>query len=460
MTFLEFLNEHWIIAILFVFFAQVKLLAYFDKTTSRSILNAFAVVLGMDKTSITDTKIDANLKKYEKEILKKLIEIRSNRVGSTAEIAKLVEREKEISLSCQSLGEDIRKLKIENDNLKKEAKELADEKNNLLDIIQKKDELSNDFIIANNDSIQKLSTFVSDYLTIQYSISEKYLKNKSHPALVEAKRIDELRIETKAYIKIYKEIVYKWEYLLAVFPELADYTEDIGSVGSEDNASFKNELSNSDDSDSAKVFLSSQEYDSLSDDNRNQLALDRYLSGIKSNWQIGRDYELFCGREYEHDGWEVTYTGMEERLEDLGRDLIAVKGRKVNIIQCKYWSKSKTIHEKHVLQIFGTTLLYQLENKDKEVKPILITNTNLSKTALEFALKLDVEIVTKLIRNFPRIKCNVSKDEFGITTKIYHLPFDQQYDKTRIKNNGEFYAYTVKEAVNAGFRRAYKYHGS
>ena len=41
---------------------------------------------------------------------------------------------------------------------------------------------------------------------------------------------------------------------------------------------------------------------------------------------------------------------------------------------------------------------------------------------------------------------------------IYHLPFDQQLDTTRIDiSKGECYAYTVKEAVEKGFRRAYKH---
>ena len=41
--------------------------------------------------------------------------------------------------------------------------------------------------------------------------------------------------------------------------------------------------------------------------------------------------------------------------------------------------------------------------------------------------------------------------------KIYHLPFDQQYYRTKIELHGEFYAWTVEEAVNAGFRRARRY---
>lgn len=51
------------------------------------------------------------------------------------------------------------------------------------------------------------------------------------------------------------------------------------------------------------------------------------------------------------------------------------------------------------------------------------------------------------------IKCNIGNNG----EKIYHLPFDQQYYRTEIKSPGEFYAWTVEEAVNAGFRRAFKY---
>ena len=61
------------------------------------------------------------------------------------------------------------------------------------------------------------------------------------------------------------------------------------------------------------------------------------------------------------------------------------------------------------------------------------------------------------IGEFPRIKCNIGHDENGMKTKIYHLPFDQQYDNTKINNEGEFFAMTVEEAESAGFRRAFKW---
>lgn len=44
--------------------------------------------------------------------------------------------------------------------------------------------------------------------------------------------------------------------------------------------------------------------------------------------------------------------------------------------------------------------------------------------------------------------------------KIYHLPFDQQYDKVVIEpERGEFYADSVATAEARGFRRAFRYRG-
>ena len=62
--------------------------------------------------------------------------------------------------------------------------------------------------------------------------------------------------------------------------------------------------------------------------------------------------------------------------------------------------------------------------------------------------------------DYPCIKCNINRDTNGVETKIYHLPFDQQYDATMIDKSGEFMATTVAEAENAGFRRAFKWFGS
>lgn len=81
--------------------------------------------------------------------------------------------------------------------------------------------------------------------------------------------------------------------------------------------------------------------------------MDRYWQSKKAPWQIGRDYERYVGYLHERDGFKVEYHGIELGLEDLGRDLICIRGNEVRIIQCKYWRAQKTMHEKHVCQIYG-----------------------------------------------------------------------------------------------------------
>jgi hypothetical protein len=71
---------------------------------------------------------------------------------------------------------------------------------------------------------------------------------------------------------------------------------------------------------------------------------------------------------------------------------------------------------------------------------------------------LGVKIIEKFpIRPYPVIKCNVSLRD---RTKIYHLPFDQQYDRTLIEFKDECYVETVAEAEALGFRRAFRWRGN
>ena len=106
---------------------------------------------------------------------------------------------------------------------------------------------------------------------------------------------------------------------------------------------------------------------------------------------------------------------------------------------------------------------YCIENnieKDK-VKGILITNITLSPMARKMANFLGIDYAENIATgDYPCIKCNIGHDEYGDTTKIYHLPFDQQYDATKIDKPGEFFAVTVAEAEAAGFRRAMKWFGT
>jgi hypothetical protein len=99
-----------------------------------------------------------------------------------------------------------------------------------------------------------------------------------------------------------------------------------------------------------------QEYRHLSTAERNQRALDRYLARGKSSWEIGRVYERYVGFVYETAGWSVVFQGAIKGFEDFGRDLICTNRLDVHIVQAKCWSHLKVIREKHIFQLFGTTV--------------------------------------------------------------------------------------------------------
>jgi hypothetical protein len=79
--------------------------------------------------------------------------------------------------------------------------------------------------------------------------------------------------------------------------------------------------------------------------------------------------------------------------------------------------------------------------------------------ARAFAKRLEIRVDEEFaLDESPCIKCNVST---STNKQIYHLPFDQMYDATVVHlERGEFYARTVEEAEAAGFRRAFRWHGS
>lgn len=299
-------------------------------------------------------------------------------------------------------------------------------------------------------SFKNMGEFISDIKLYVYDIASKYFDTKSHPAHKKAQDVRELKQKTKEYIKEYKLMRYEYDMLFSLFPELENYLEYYSAKKAETIEEIKENY------DYVQSWISKDEYSSLDENTRNQLALDRYIeSRKKSKWAIGRDYEMFIGHEYEKKGYKVTYTGITDRLEDKGRDLIAQKDNEILIIQCKNWSKYKEIHENHICQLFGTTVQYNIENNLLfKATPVFITSATLSETALKFAEYLGVQVIqNKKLEEFPRIKCNINNKE-----KIYHLPFDQQYDRTIIGDQkGEFFAWTVQEAVDKGFRRAKKY---
>ena len=253
------------------------------------------------------------------------------------------------------------------------------------------------------------------------------------------------------------ELKYKYEYVIGIFPELKKYFEDeeaLLSLGEIQNVSLLQ-----DEYDHTRDYLSSEEYNALSEDERNQLALDRYKERRRANSRIaGAEYEMYISHCLRNKGYKVVEFGIEKGLEDLGRDIIATKDEFTYIIQCKRYGKHIEVHENVICQLYGTTLHYMITQAQEDlfaaeyIIPVLCTTGILTDIAKEFSRKLGVKVCVIPMGDYPMIKCNINNGN-----KIYHLPFDQQYWKVKIEKPGEFYAVTVGEATSKGFRRAYRY---
>jgi DUF2075 family protein len=297
-----------------------------------------------------------------------------------------------------------------------------------------------------------------DFFELQDKSIVDFLRYKKHSAISASEIVKEqsrLRREAEKEKKIAQYLV---EYYENIAPFLLDLKEEVETATEEEKELLK-EYSEEELQDEVTHYLTKEEYRKLPSVERNQMALDRFWRRPKSKWLIGRLYERYVGYLYEQEGYDVEYVGIFKGFEDLGRDLICKKNNDFIIIQCKNWAEFRTIYEKHIFQFFGTVFQYKDENKDKKVKAIFYTSTNLSDLARRFAKELKIELKEKFKfdKEYSSIKCNISR--VG-KTKIYHLPFDQQYDNTKIeKDKGEFYCKTVKEAEGAGFRRAFRFKG-
>lgn len=309
---------------------------------------------------------------------------------------------------------------------------------------------------SNIDGIPFLSSLYAELCTADLCALIEWLSFYPTSAdLKKAASITALKEKTRSRIEQLKWSDLQLRYLLSLYPSLQDVIET-------DCRELNVSIEDVQNYDPTRRYLSSKEWNDLTPTARNQLALDRYVeSRKKSKWQIGRDYELSVGYEYRRKGYTVDFYGSYMGVEDLGRDLICKKGNKTLIIQCKYWSREKQIHEKHIMQLYGSLTQYKIENPNANVSGVLVTNTLLSDVAYKFAQTLHISCVeNNEFQNFPRIKCNIGRNEKGQPTKIYHLPMDQQYDSVKIDQPEEFFAFTVEEAERKGFRRAYKWHSS
>lgn len=315
--------------------------------------------------------------------------------------------------------------------------------------------------IEGNKKVRRwFSEMCSEINSLLDEYKARELELKSRPSMKGAQQVREIKKEKRLLIKDKKYLEYQlktYEDYFPIIEEIKDYIlEDDDFLFNLGDKDIKEEV------DPSQKFLSPEEFKKLPIDQKNQLALDRYLKKKHSKLEIGRFYERYLGYKYEMEGWVVKFTGIIDGFDDLGRDLICTKGNTIEIVQAKNWSKFKTIREKYIYQHFATTTHFKLQNKLKKntkVIPVFYyTNAEISDMAKKVAKALNIRLDTlKIQKDYPMIKCNINP---RTKEKIYHLPFDQQYDKIIIGNNsGEFYAKTVKEARKKGFRRAFRYRG-
>lgn len=319
-------------------------------------------------------------------------------------------------------------------------------------------------IIKTKTPFKEVASLYADFETAIYEKDEKYLRYKPRPARSAADTVSAIRKIYRDSLAKYKVIQYEYEFILKLFPEIKTYVDDEESIIQIAQYTSLDELN--DRHDRSRDWLNDDEYRSLPVNERNQLALDRYKQRKKGKWEIGIEYELYIGyllREGKSPfdrRYNVIQFGELNGVQDLGRDIIAEAyepggGKTILVIQCKRWSDASMIHENAICQLYGTTMEYQIKHGTYtrwKYVPLFITTTELSDMAKEFARRLNVKVLQIPIGEYPMIKCNINGQ-----SKIYHLPFDQQYHRTEIKNPGEFYAFTVAEAVQKGFRRAMRH---
>jgi Restriction endonuclease. len=394
-------------------------------------------------------------KKQELEQLLSLVRKEKTYFESATKLEKYkIEKDKQL---LQDLGiSEAYPLKEVKDNIEKEGKDFESYKFQTLKQLEKDGEAVTEMAKERKLGFPWLAKAYDEYFALQEKEVVEYLKHKKHPAISASEVIREqskLRRQAEIDKKIAQYII---EYYETIVPFLVDLKEEV-DIATEQERELLKEYSEEELYDATTRYLSKEEYRKLPSVERNQLALDRFWQRPKSKWLIGRLYERYVGYLYESQDYDVEYPGIFKGLEDLGRDLICQKGKEFIVIQCKNWAKFRTIYEKHIFQFFGTVFQYKDENPDRKVRSIFYTSTELSELARRFANELGIELKEnfKFDKDYPCIKCHTSKVD---GTKIYHLPFDQQYDKTKLeKKYGEFYCKTIKEAEDAGFRRAFRY---
>lgn len=416
--------------------------------------------------------IKSILQNFKSECISELKKKEADLIRLKNSIDNLIEQSrKEILKESERLDKEKRNIAKERDRIERDKQDLEIKRTKTEDLITKQKARAEREIKSERDKMveridrhiegvidffDELATYgqspklVDAYINACFILDGKlaqYFEKCKRPNVTAAGVIREYQKKNKEYL----QRIMEQEYLLS----------ELWAVDTDTSEKEQFEYLD-DDEDRIKVFLSSSDL-SLSETERNQKALENYLHKKHSKSHIGKMYERYVGYLYEKDGYSVEYRGIKMGLKDGGIDLICRKRGEILLVQCKNWKQESIIYEKHICQLYGASRFYDkdyiqeefcdtlfAETEWERVTPVFVTTTQLDEHAKEVANKLGVIIrYIPFDKRYPIIKCNIKEGH-----KIYHLPIDQMYDLTKICNRGEFYASTVQEAVDAGFRRA------
>lgn len=361
------------------------------------------------------------------------------------------------SVTLQRISAIEQKNSLDLEALRSERQLLSQQRKKL--ITEVSEEALNAFFSEKSQTYPWFAKVFSDYVYTLDGLRERDFKSiHSSKASEERKR---LRAENRDLNFKNKLLEHQLSVYESVAPWLLDFKELSPEEVVSEMAAFSTDaedVSHFSDYESLKNYLSEHEYNKLSDSEKYQLALDRWKTRRKSNWAAGIDYERYIGYLYELQNYKVKFQGALRGFDDMGIDVIASKGKTTLLIQCKRYSEHKTVHENTVFQLYGSYVFYKTQNPTKNFVPVIYTSAKLTDIAQKCADFLNIEVHSQHpLQDYPLVKCNISPNG----EKIFHLPFDQQYDRVEIiPKRGEFYTNTVQEAADHGFRRAYRWHSS
>ena len=232
-------------------------------------------------------------------------------IGIVSTIIEKISELKNINKARIEIENKEFKLKNKEEELKNEQQQIEENwqflKQYKLDIEQ--------IATDNTQNAPWLAQRFADYKEIYDNQREQYLRTKQRPAVKSADEVRAIAKEKKELQKENKILKYQLDFIYNMFPFIENtIQDDVESV--KEAIEFIN--SNTDVKDDYEVvssYLSPEEYQKLSNQEKYQLALDRYLNRKKKSlWEIGISYERYIGYKYEMQGYRVKYNGALKRI--------------------------------------------------------------------------------------------------------------------------------------------------